>query len=162
MFALIIFIGCKGNSSSSDKFKVDPEPIIQDALKNKKFLILVFESADCRYCEKLNIEVLSQPDFKEKQIKNRVNIAIINAYGNRLITDPETKQKMEESALAVANRVSGFPTIVVYDPEKDFKVIFFQPGYIPKNDFMDFLDYLGSKCYQKVKYQKFIENGKSC
>jgi hypothetical protein len=74
---ILIFTGCQ-KSGSSDKFKIDPEPIIQDALKNKKFLILVFESADCRYCEKLNREVLSQPDFKEKQIKNRYHNTVDN------------------------------------------------------------------------------------
>ena len=157
---LAVFLGCQ--QQASEKFKVDPEPIIQDALKNKKFLILVYESASCKYCEKLNREVLSQPDVKERLIKNKVNVAIINIYGNRKITDPETKQKMEESALSVANRVGGLPTVIVYDPENDFKVLFRWSGYVPKNDFKDFLDYLGSGCYKKLKFEEYLQKNKSC
>lgn len=157
---LVAFLGCQ--QKASEKFKVDPEPIIQDAMKNKKFLILVFESASCQYCARLNKEVLSQPDVKEKLIKNKVNVAIINIYGNRKITDPETKQQMEESALSVADRVDGLPTVIVYDPENNYKVLFRWSGYVPKNDFKDFLDYLGSGCYKKVKFEEFEQKGKSC
>ncbi|WP_457639543.1 thioredoxin family protein [Persephonella sp.] len=163
LFFISVFLlaGCQSGEKSS-KFTVDPESIIQDALKNKKVLILIFESEDCTYCTKLHKEVLDQPDFKEKKIKNNINIGIINVYGDRMVTDPETGAKMEESALAAAYRVTGYPTIIVFDPKQNFKVIFYNPGYIPKKDFMDFLDYLGSGCYQKIKFDEYVENGKKC
>ncbi|HHG74124.1 MAG TPA: peptide permease [Persephonella sp.] len=163
---LLIFvfgiIGCEEKGKKSDKFAVDPNPIIEDAIKNKKFLILIFESENCRYCEKLHKEVLSQPDFKEKKIKNNVNIAIIDVNGDRMVIDPETKEKMEESALALVYKVTGYPTIVVFDPKDNFKVLFYQPGFIPKKDFINILDYLGSGCYEKIKFDKYIEKGKQC
>ncbi|SNZ06555.1 Thioredoxin-related protein [Persephonella hydrogeniphila] len=157
-----IYTGCEKSEKKSNKFAVDPNPIIEDAIKNKKILILIFESETCQYCEKLHREVLSQPDFIEKKIKNNIDIAIIDVNGNRMVIDPETKAKMEESALAVAYRVTGYPTIIVFDPKKDFKVLFFQPGFIPKKDFMDILDYLGSGCYEKVKFDQYVNNGKKC
>ncbi|NPA13465.1 MAG: thioredoxin fold domain-containing protein [Aquificae bacterium] len=159
---VLVFTACKDSGKTSEKFKEDPEPIIQDALKNKKYLILVFESESCKYCDMLNREVLFQPDFKQKAKENNVNVAIINVYGDRKITDPETKQKMEESALAVANRVYSYPTILVYDPNQDFKVVFRQNGVIMKKDFINFLEYLGSGCYPKVEFEEFINNGKKC
>ena len=165
IFMFIFFygiIGCESTGKKSDKFAVDPNPIIEDALKNKKVLILIFESESCKYCEKLHREVLSQPDFKEKKIKNNIDIAIINVNGDRMVIDPETKAKMEESALALSYRVTGYPTIIVFDPKNNFKVLFYQPGFIPKKDFMDILDYLGSGCYEKVKFDKYIEQGKKC
>ncbi len=155
-------IGCESTDKKSNKFAVDPNPIIEDAIKNKKFLILIFESENCRYCEKLHKEVLSQPDFKEKKIKNNVNIAIIDVNGDRMVIDPETKEKMEESALALVYKVTGYPTIVVFDPKDNFKVLFYQPGFIPKKDFINILDYLGSGCYEKIKFDKYIEKGKQC
>ncbi|WP_456382749.1 thioredoxin family protein [Persephonella sp.] len=157
----IYLAGCQSGEKSS-KFTVDPNPAIEDALKNKKILILIFESEDCQYCTKLHKEVLDQPDFKEKLIKNNIKLGIINVYGDRMVIDPETGAKMEESALAAAYRVTGYPTIIVFDPKQNFKVIFYNPGYIPKKDFMDFLDYLGSGCYEKIKFDKYIENGKKC
>ena len=155
-------IGCEKTGKKSDKFAVDPNPIIEDAIKNKKILILIFESETWQYCEKLHREVLNQPDFKEKKIKNNINIAIIDVNGDRMVIDPETKEKMEESALALSYRVTGYPTIIVFDPEDNFKVLFYQPGFIPKRDFMDILDYLGSGCYEKTKFEKYIEQGKKC
>ncbi len=158
---VFIILSCQ-KESGVNKFAQNPDPIIQDALKNKKILILIFESENCQYCDKLHREVLDQPDFKEKKIKNNISIAIIDANGERMVTDPETGAKMEESAMAYAYKVTGYPTIIVFDPEQNYKVLYFQPGFIPKQDFMDFLDYLGSKCYKKLKFDKYVENGKKC
>ncbi|MBK3333317.1 thioredoxin fold domain-containing protein [Persephonella atlantica] len=160
-FSIVFILSCQ-KEEGSKKFAQDPEPIIQDALKNKKILILIFESESCQYCEKLHREVLNQPDFKEKKIKNGIEIAIIDVNGERMVTDPETGAKMEESALAFAYKVTGYPTIIVFDPKQNYKVLYYQPGFIPKQDFMDFLDFLGSGCYQKTKFEQFIENGKKC
>ncbi|RUM61221.1 MAG: peptide permease [Persephonella sp.] len=161
LIALILFsYSC--NSSGSDKFKVNPEPKIQEALKGGKYLMIIVESADCRYCEKLNKEVLNDQTIKEKLIKNNVVVAIVNAYGNRKITDPQTKKEMEEEAFALAYRVQGFPTIIVFDPTKNFEMLTYINGYIPKSDFANLLDYIGTGCYKKTDYENFIRNNKKC
>ncbi|NPA54366.1 MAG: thioredoxin fold domain-containing protein [Aquificae bacterium] len=160
------FVACQKkevSSTDSNKFKVNPEPIIQDAMKKGKFLILIFESADCKYCDLLNKEVLNDPEFQKHAEKNNVAIAVINVYGQREVTDPETGKKMSEEALTLAYRVQGYPTIVVFEPKDGKYTILYQiPGYIPKKDFMNFLEYLSSGCYKKIKYQEFVEKGKSC
>ncbi|RMD45833.1 MAG: peptide permease [Aquificota bacterium] len=161
--SIFLVFSCENKGgSASDKFKVDPEPVIEDAIKNKKFLFVIFESADCKYCAKLNREVLNTMDFKQAAIKNNAAIAIVNVYGQRTVMDPETRKKMSEEALALAYRVNGFPTIVVFDPNKNFKQLYNIPGYIPKEDFLNLLEYLSSNCYQKVKYPEFIKKGKQC
>jgi thioredoxin-related protein len=163
---VFLIVSCQqkgGTSAGSDKFKVDPEPIIQDAMKKGKFLIIVFESADCKYCDLLNKEVLNDIDFKQKVIKNNAAIAVVNVYGQREVTDPETGKKMTEEALALAYRVQGYPTIVVFEPKNGKYSILYQiPGYIPKEDFAGLLEYLNSGCYKKVKYPEFVKKGKSC
>ncbi len=154
----------KGSGTASEKFKIDPEKVIQDAAKKGKFLIIIFESADCRYCEKLNKEVLNTLDFKQAAIKNNAAIAIVNVYGQREVTDPETGKKMSEEALALAYRVQGYPTIVVFEPKENgkYSILYEIPGYIPKEDFIGLLEYLNSGCYKKVKYPEFIKKGKTC
>ncbi len=166
VFLLSVFLfSCqeKGASTSSDKFKVDPEPLIQDAMKKKKFLIIVFESADCKYCDKLNREVLNDLDFKQKVIKNNAVIAVVNVYGEREVTDPETGKKMSEQALAIAYRVQGYPTIAVFEPKDGkYSLLYEIPGYITKDDFTGLLIYLNSGCYKKVKYLDFELKGRKC
>ena len=158
--ALIFIIGC--SESGKNKFTEDPEPKIQEALKNKKFLIVVVESESCRYCAKLNREVLKTVAVKERLAKDNVNVAIVNAYGNRMITDPKTGKKMEEEAFALAYRVQAFPTIFVFDPNNNFDILYVIGGYVPKKDFIGLLDFLGTGCYQKIEYPQFVKNNSSC
>lgn len=159
---LFIFSLTNCGSDGKDKFKVNPEEKIQEALKNNKYLIIIVESADCKYCEKLNREVLSSSSIKEKFIKNNIVYAIVNAYGQRKITDPMTKKEMEEEAFALAYRVQGFPTILVFDPTKNFELLTYINGYISKEDFGNLLDFIGSGCYKKTDYETFIKNHKKC
>jgi thioredoxin-related protein len=158
----IVLIACQTGGGEDDKFKQDPEQVIQEAMKNKEFLILVVESADCRYCTKLNKEVLNDPDVKMHMKQNRVKVAIINAYGNRKITDPATKEQIEEESFAIAYRVQGFPTIIVFDPKDNYKMLYYINGYIGKEDFIGLLKYLGSGCYEKIEYKEFVKRGMKC
>jgi len=157
-----IFSCTKSESSKSDKFKIDPLPVIQNAMKNKKYLIIIFESADCRYCSKLNKEVLSDFKVKERLIKDKFDVAIVNVYGKRKVIDPETKEEMNEQILAYVYKVQGFPTIAVFDPTQNYKLLFKITGYLPKENFINMIDYIGSGCYKKVPFEKYLENNKTC
>ncbi len=166
LMLVIILFSCNKNESSSsskvEKFKVDPLPVIEDAMKKGKFLILIFESESCQYCTKLHKEVLEDLDFKQKLIKNNVAIAIINVYGDREVVDPETRKYMNEQILAYVYRVQSFPTIIFFDPNKNYKKYAVIPGFINKQKFESILDYLGSGCYEKVEYRKWLKNGEKC
>jgi thioredoxin-related protein len=153
---------CNKSEEKVNKFKVDPLPVIEDAIKNKKFLILIFESESCRFCTKLHKEVLDTFDFKQKLIKNNVAVAIINVYGNREVLDPETRRYMNEQILAYVYRVQSFPTIIFFDPENNYRKYAVIPGYIEKERFFNILDFIGSGCYKKIDYKKWLENGKKC
>lgn len=161
---ILIFIGCSknGNNTKSEKFKIDPLPVMENAIKNKKYLMVIFESEDCRYCAKLNKEVLSDLKVKEKLIKNRFNIAIVNVYGNRPVIDPENKNEMDEKILAYVYKVQGFPTITIFDPTQNYKLLYKITGFLPKDNFINLLDYVGSTCYKKVPFDKYIKGNKTC
>ena len=162
IMAVFINFTCKETENKVEKFKVDPLPVIEDAMKNKKLLILIFESESCQYCTKLHKEVLDNLDFKQKLIKNNVAIAIINVYGDRKVIDPETRKYMNEQILAYVYRVQSFPTLIFFDPEKNYKKYAVIPGYINRERFSNILDFIGSSCYEKIDYQKWLTNGKSC
>ncbi len=165
LLVLSVFVtSCsKKEVSTSEKFAVDPGPVIKDAMKKGKFLILIFESESCQYCTKLNKEVLNSMDVKEAQIKNGVEIAIINVNGDRMVIDPADGTEMPEKMLAYVYRITGYPTIIVFDKNNNYKKLYVIPGYIPKEDFIALLDYLGTGCYKKgIDIRKFKENGNKC
>jgi len=162
---LFLITSCekKGETEVSEKFAIDPEPVIKKAMEKNKFLILIFESEDCQYCTKLNKEVLSDMKVKEKIIKNGVEIAIIDVNGNRTVLDPETGKEMDEKTLTYIYRITGYPTIIVFDKNNNYKVLYKIPGYMPKDKFIGLLDYLGTGCYQKnVDFNKFLNEGNRC
>ncbi len=163
LFSLLIN-GCnkKEEAGKSEKFKVNPLPVIENAMKNKKYLMVIFESEDCRYCTKLNKEVLSDFKVKEKLIKDNFEVAIVNVYGKRPIIDPESRNDMNEQILAYVYKVQGFPTIAIFDPTQNYKLLYKITGYLPKENFINLIDYVGSGCYNKLPFDKYIENNKKC
>ncbi len=167
LFFLIIavfLISCdKKEEAKSDKFAVDPYPVIKKAMEEGKFLIIIFESETCKYCERLNKEVLADLKVKEAMIKNNVAIAIVDANGSRTVIDPPEKKEVNEQILAYLYRIRGFPTIVVFDKDNDYRVLYKIPGFIDKESFLDLLYYLGTGCYKKnIDIRKFREMGRQC
>ncbi|MEZ0324195.1 MAG: thioredoxin fold domain-containing protein [Hydrogenothermaceae bacterium] len=156
----VILLSC--NQSKEPKFAVDPNSVIKPAMENKKNLIVIFESETCQYCEKLNRD-LKDLQLKESLIKNNIDIAIINVDGKRQVIDPESKKVMDEQTLTSIYRVTGYPTIAVFLPDKNYELFGIIPGYVPKDYFMKLSDYIGTKCYEKVKsFQEYIDNGGKC
>jgi len=159
----IIFLFYSCNNQSEPKFTVDPNPVIKQSIENKKNLIVIFESETCQYCDKLNREVLKDMEVKQSLIKNNVEIAIINVDGKRKVLDPEGKKEVDEQALAGIYRVTGYPTIAVFLPDKNYELHGVIPGFIPKDYFIMLADFVSSKCYQKIdSFQKYVENGGKC
>lgn len=160
MFLAAVLYSC--NQSKEPKFTVDPNSVIKPAMENKKNIIVVFESETCQYCEKLNKD-LKDIKVKENLIKNNIEIAIVDVNGKRQVIDPESKKVIDEQSLASVYRVTGYPTIAVFLPDKNYELFGVIPGYIPKDYFVKLTDYIGSKCYEKVKsFQEYIDKGGQC
>ncbi len=163
---LVVFLisSCeKGKEAKSEKFAVDPYPVMKKAMEEGKFLIVIFESETCKYCERLNKEVLSDLKVKEAAIKNGVEIAIVDVNGDRTVIDPPEKKEVNEQILAYLYRITGYPTIMVFDKNKDYQVLYKIPGFIDKESFLDLLYYLGTGCYEKgIDIRKFREMGRKC
>lgn len=157
----LLLFGCN-KQPSEPKFTVDPNPVIKQAIENKKSLIVIFESETCQYCDKLNREVLKDMEVKQNLVKNGIEVAIVDVNGSRKVLDPEGKKEVDEKTLAGIYRVTGYPTIAVFNPDKNYELIGVIPGYIPKDYFIKLSDYVGSKCYEKTEFQKYIENGGKC
>lgn len=157
---ILLLYGC--NQSKEPKFTVDPNSVIKPAMDSKKNLIVIFESESCQYCDKLNRD-LKDLKIKESLIKNNIDIAIVDVNGRRTLIDPESKKSMDEQSLASVYRVTGYPTIAVFLPDKNYELFGIIPGYVPKDYFIKLTDFIGSKCYEKVKsFQEYIDKGGQC
>lgn len=166
LVAVLIFIGVSlvysCNNSKEPKFTVDPNSVIKPAMDSNKNLIVLFESETCQYCDKLNKD-LKDIKIKEHLIKNNIEIAIVDVNGKRQVLDPESKKVMDEQSLASIYRVTGYPTIAVFLPDKDYELFGVIPGYVPKEYFLKLADYIGTKCYEKIKsFQEYIDKGGQC
>lgn len=160
IFAAVFLVSC--NQSKEPKFTIDPNSVIKPAMENKKNLILIFESETCQYCEKLNRD-MKDLEIKESLLKNNIEVAIVNVDGKRQVIDPESKKSMDEQTLTSVYRVTGYPTIAVFLPDKNYELFGIIPGYVPKDYFTKLTDYIGSKCYQKVRsFQDYVEKGGRC
>ena len=166
LFLVSLFIlSCekKEQTAKSDKFVVDPYPVMKRAMESGKFLIVVFESETCKYCERLNKEVLADMKVKEAMIKNGVEVAIVDVNGDRTVIDPPEKKEVNEQILAYLYRITGYPTIIVFDKDNNYQVLYKIPGFVDKENFLDLLYYLGTGCYKKnIDIRKFREMGRKC
>lgn len=150
------------NQSKEPKFTIDPNSVIKPAMDKSKNIILLFESETCQYCDKLNRD-LKDIKVKETLIKNNIEIAIVDVNGKRQVIDPESKKVMDEQSLASIYRVTGYPTIAVFLPDRNYELFGVIPGYVPKEYFLKLADYIGTKCYEKVKsFQEYIDRGGQC
>lgn len=150
------------NNSKEPKFTVDPNSVIKPAMDGNKNLIVLFESETCQYCDRLNKD-LKDIKIKEHLIKNNIEIAIVDVNGKRQVIDPESKKVVDEQSLASIYRVTGYPTIAVFLPDRNYELFGIIPGYVPKEYFLKLADYIGTKCYEKVKsFQEYIDKGGQC
>lgn len=161
VFVLLFFVySC--NQSKEPKFTIDPNSVIKPAMEDSKNIIVLFESETCQYCDKLNKD-LKDIKVKEVLIKNNIEIAIVDVNGKRQVIDPESKKVMDEQSLASIYRVTGYPTIAVFLPDRNYELFGIIPGYVPKEYFVKLADYIGTKCYEKVKsFQEYINRGGQC
>lgn len=150
------------NQSKEPKFTVDPNSVIKPAMENNKNIIVLFESETCQYCDKLNRD-LKDINVMESLKRNNIEIAIVDVNGKRQVLDPESKKTMDEQSMASVYRVTGYPTIAVFLPDRNYELFGVIPGYIPKNYLVKLADYLGSKCYDRIKsFQEYIDKGGQC
>lgn len=161
-FLLLLFLVYSCNHSKEPKFNIDPNSVIKPAMDSSKNIILLFESETCQYCDKLNRD-LKDIKVKETLIKNNIEIAIVDVNGKRQVIDPESKRVIDEQSLASIYRVTGYPTIAVFLPDRNYELFGVIPGYVPKEYFLKLAEYIGTKCYQKVKsFQEYIDRGGQC
>lgn len=102
------------------------EKSLTKAKEEQKLVLLDFTGSDwCGWCVKLDEEVFSKPAFKKFAKENLVLVELDFPRGKNL----PRKTKEQNDALKGKFKVSGYPTIIVVDPEG--KEVYRCAGYKP-------------------------------
>ncbi|MEO9967758.1 MAG: thioredoxin family protein [Reichenbachiella sp.] len=102
-------------NSEHEGWMVNVEEAYQLSEKTNKPILANFTGSDwCGWCKKLNREVFSQPEFKEWAAENVILLEL--DYPRR--TALPAAQKQQNVELQQAFRVTGFPTIWMFDLDK--------------------------------------------
>ena len=115
---------------------------LQGETENKK-VFLVFNADWCRYCLKMEKETFQNPT--------------VIAYINRNFV-PVSVNSDKEQAIAEKYNVRGLPSTWFIAENGDR--IGNRPGYIPADEMLRILKYIGSDSYQKMNFESFVEQGK--
>jgi len=118
---IVVVLALLGVISSAQA--LDFKEVSKTALKEHKLILLSVESENCRYCEKMNLEVFTPRKFTSK----------INAqYVQKIV-------KIQDIKLPKNLKVKYFPTNFILDP-KDMSVVDEFVGYMKADDFISLLE----------------------
>ena len=109
--------------------------------ENKK-VVLVFNAEWCRYCLKMEKETFRNPT--------------VIAYINRNFV-PVSVDSDREQTIADKYNVRGLPSIWFISEKGDR--IGNRPGYIPADEMLKILKFIGTDSYLTMSYQNFVDNG---
>ena len=122
-----------------------------------KHLMVIFEQAGCPYCKELH-----EINFKDQEIvdliKKKFVVVQLDLWGSREATDL-LGNVMEERDLARQWLVNYTPTTVFLSSDKHSgsNEVFRTPGYLKKFHYASALEFVSSKAYQKLDFQRYLQ-----
>ncbi len=126
--------------------KVDNSDIYSDSASikpNGKYMIIIFESDECPYCAKMNLDIHNNKDLHDK-LKRDFTVYNLNALKNRMhkLEHEGKPMDVDTKTLIDIYNVTSTPTLIFAD--KKGKSIFIVPGYMPGKQFLVTLDFVES------------------
>lgn len=158
-----LFIGLALLAGACGAFRTDsadqPAPEIRwasidqvwgpDAAPDRRVLLNVYTDW-CEFCRKMDSDVY--PDSAVRRVVAEHFLTIgLNADSDRIVRFKG--QEFTERALARRLGVRSYPTMVFLEP--DGNVILQTNGFMPTDDFVRMLTYIGSQAYTRVDFAEF-------
>ena len=125
------------------------------AEKEKKTVLVDFYADWCHWCK-----VMDEKTFQEsavaKKLQERFVTVKLNAE-DRKATVNYMDQSYTNPQLTQAFGVTGFPSLAFLD--NDGKVITLVPGYVEADMFLQILNYIDDRCWEKdVSFDDYVKN----
>lgn len=123
-------------------------------LENKQ-LIVMFSDKNCYYCSKFIDETLPDERVQELLKAGYVFVEIFSSNKIATLYMNGEEQKVSYSDLYATFGINGTPTFWFFTENGD--ALTNLPGYVPVNEFVQILQYLGEKAYANgVAYADYI------
>jgi thioredoxin-related protein len=120
------------------------------AAKEKKHVIIDVYTDWCGWCK-----TMDQKTYNNEKITDYLNkkfvLVKLNAESEEIVNFKGVSLSSRE--LAYAFRVTGYPTTIFLNSNSD--VVTLVPGYIPPDDFMDIINYIGNSYYTKMSWNQY-------
>jgi len=155
LFCISFFSSMKMNGDSQKNNStinwVSYDDSFANSQKDNKFIMLYFYTDWCSYCKKM-----SNSTFIDKRVVSSLASSFysvkINAESKEIFS---LKNKKNGIALAQYYRVSGFPTLIFFEPGG--KLIFNVPGYMEADYFLNVLNYISSYSYKNMSFEQYLK-----
>ncbi|MEA2022228.1 MAG: thioredoxin fold domain-containing protein [Candidatus Caldatribacteriota bacterium] len=170
LFAVIFFTGISSNFSLVNSYIAKavekPEPLILNWLqfdegilkaeKENKIILIQFFADGCSWCKKMEKEVYPNEEVKKILLEKFIIIKVNGSSNNKIVQNGE---EITEKKLAALFQVTGYPTTwFLEDKDKGIAPL---PGYVPAEQFVTVLKYIGEEWYKKITFQEYVENNES-
>ncbi len=168
LFALLLLSGCESKNDENKKVpsgadgvektqkidfdevskagykEVDLNDIFKDTAKiapDGKYMVIIFDSKNCKYCKKLRVDVSRNPKLKEK-LRNSFSSYSLDVGINRVhkLFHNSKFMDVDTKTLADIYRIQATPTIIFSD--KAAKTILVVPGYMSPKQFLVTLEFI--------------------
>jgi len=126
------------------------------AEKEDKYILVFFYSDGCGWCDKMEREVYKNKEVKQLLAGKFVSVKINASSNNKIEVNGED---ITEKAFALSFQVTGYPT--TWFMENKDKKIAPLPGYVPAEQFITVLKYIGEDWYKTKTFQEYVESIKS-
>ena len=113
------------------------------ASKDKKPIVIIFHADWCHFCKKMDNKTLSDKSVRDYLNKNFIVIKI---------------DTQKDKKTASSYQVMGLPT--TWFLESDATRIGPLSGYIPPDQFIGILRYIGGKHYKNMSLKDFLKKGR--
>ena len=124
--------------------------------KEKKMILVDFYADWCHWCK-----VMDEKTFKDKNVSKKLQDRFVTIkldaedaqakvnYKNETFSNPQLTQ---------AFGITGFPSLAFLDSNGD--VITLVPGYVPPENFINILNYIDARCWEKeISFEDFMKQG---
>ncbi|HNV44125.1 MAG TPA: thioredoxin family protein [Exilispira sp.] len=153
LFSISLFLSMKMNGDSQKNNSsinwVSYDDAFANSQKNNKFIMLYFYTDWCSYCKKMSSSTFTDKKVIAILTENYFSIKI-NAESKEIFS---LKAKKNGMALAQYYRVSGFPTLIFFEPTG--KLLFNVPGYMDADYFVKVLDYIRGAYYKSMSFEQY-------
>ncbi len=168
LFALLLLNGCESKNDENAKShldvkgvektqKIDFDEVLKEGYKevdlsdvfkdtakiapDGKYMVIIFDSKNCKYCKKLRVDIAQNQKLKEK-LKNSFSSYSLDVGINRVHKLFHNSKLMDVDTKTLANiyRIEATPTIIFSD--KAAKTILVVPGYMPPKQFLVTLEFI--------------------